>query len=190
MAKVVAEGTFQYKPQSYAVPFCGVQASQTWHDLLLWEMFFNEHTEVNGLIELGSGNGGLSLFFAMQCYQREIEFNTFDNQNFVNTRSNLGRLLGMGSKFTQTNVFGAGREIIERLIHTDSLHPLILFCDNGNKPREFAEFGGLLRSGDYIAAHDYGVEFFDHDAMAFPVTPIQLDECIKLNSITRWYQKL
>lgn len=33
-----------------------------------------------------------------------------------------------------------------------------IYCDNGNKPKEFATYAPLLRPGDLIAAHDYGTE--------------------------------
>lgn len=41
--------------------------------------------------------------------------------------------------------------------------PAIIFCDNGNKPRELTAYAPLCNVGDYICVHDYPNEVTDKD---------------------------
>ena len=49
-------------------------------------------------------------------------------------------------------------EIIETVTRFMAEQALI-YCDNGNKVGEFSTYAPLLKHGDIIMAHDYGVEF-------------------------------
>ena len=57
-----------------------------------------------------------------------------------------------------------GKKKVTSLLQT-SLHPLLLFCDDGDKPLEFAAFVPHLRPGDHVGVHDWGLEFFLKDTV-------------------------
>ena len=65
--------------------------------------------------------------------------------------------------------------------------PLILFCDNGNKKREFREFVPFLKSGDFVVVHDWGSEFLQKDVIYW-VNDLLGDVCDKFGSRTRFFE--
>lgn len=178
---------WQYNPHRYPLPFLGIQASQTWDDLHLWERFFNEHP-LRRVVELGTGNGGMAVFLTLQCVQRGVEFWTLDNQHWLDWTQGVPALLGMHSRSIVADLFKEGRARIEALLSSDEGHPLCLFCDNGDKRREWREFVPLLRAGDFIAVHDWGVEFTAADAVG-AVSPIMAEWCEARGSMTRWFRR-
>jgi hypothetical protein len=42
-------------------------------------------------------------------------------------------------------------------------HPIAIFFDNGDKPREWKLFAHLLSPGDFCIVHDWGTEFSEKD---------------------------
>lgn len=158
--------------------FMGIKVQQAWGDLGIWERFFNNHP-VRTFIELGSGHGGSSLFFALQCYERGIQFHTFDNQRNFDTEKGLHGLLGTKNTFHNINIFGEeGNEApyIRALIGSCP-HPLAIFFDNGHKPREWQLFAPLTLPGDYCIVHDWGTEFKEGDIGNVRVEQIMTDMC-------------
>lgn len=174
-------------PRGYPHTFLSLPATQTWDDLLGWELFFNAHP-LAGFVELGTGDGGMSLYLALQCAQRGITFMTVDHQRWIDAgRGVMGMLAGAGRfRFECVTLLEEpGNSVVRDFLAAH--HPVMLYCDDGNKPREWATFVPGLRAGDYVAAHDYGVEFFDANATG-PVHPVMLDWCQREKSITRWYK--
>lgn len=150
--------------------FMGDDMAQAWPDLLIWEALFNQYP-MRTFVELGSGHGGLALFFALQCYQRGIEFHTYDNQWLMPFDEPLPKLMGLKDKFHFVDIFNDGKDGIVRLLQ-DCPRPLGIFFDDGDKPREWATFGPLTRPGDIIAVHDWGTEFKEADIGSLPVVRI------------------
>ena len=56
----------------------GVEMSQTWEDLELYEKLLNHHRGLKSVVELGTGQGGFSLYLYYQCLRRGIKFATYD----------------------------------------------------------------------------------------------------------------
>jgi len=137
----------------------GIRAYQDWDDLKHWETFFNGH-RLGSLIELGTGAGAMSAYLFMQCELRGVWFAaTFDH------RLPLAPLHRMRIPFIRGDVLG-DPAIVESAIlasHEQSDAPLVIFCDNGNKPQEVELYAPMLRAGDYIAVHDWGTEFLEGD---------------------------
>ena len=73
------------------------------------------------------------------------------------------------------------RELIESLPK-----PLVLFCDNGNRPLEWNRFVPLLSTGDFAAVHDWGTEFHESNLDPYP-TPFMQEECEITQSMTRFF---
>lgn len=151
--------------------FMGISWSQEWQDIPIWETFFNEYP-IKTFIELGTGDGGMSLFFALQCYQRGIKFHTFDNQTWLNFTQGLPVLLDIRSAFHNIDIFtDDGKKQIYEIIQV-SPKPLAIFFDDGDKPREWQTFGAVTSPGDFCIVHDWGVEFQEGDIGDLPVERI------------------
>jgi len=145
-----------------ASKFMGIDMSQEWPDLWIWETFFNENP-IRTFVELGTGVGGMTLLFALQCYQRGIEFHTFDNQTFFDFSHGLSALLNIRPRFHFVDLFS--REGINQMTEIIALspHPLAIFFDDGDKPHEWRLFAPLTSPGDFCIVHDWGTEFLDKD---------------------------
>lgn len=150
--------------------FMGENMAQGWPDLLIWEAFFNNYP-IKTFIELGTGHGGLALFFALQCYQRGISFDTFDNIKSFKENNALTEMIGLNDKFHNIDIFKEGSGIISNLI-TAGPHPVAIFFDNGDKPREWKTFAPLTSKGDFLIVHDWGTEFGEQDVVDVPVQRI------------------
>lgn len=172
---------WQYDPRSYSVPFMGLKCGQAWDDLLLWERFFNLY-QARAVFELGTGGGGLALFLALQCYQRGLGFATLDSQDWFDKKG-LPALLKMNCY--SIDLWHGGVEIVKGFIAAH--YPVCLFCDDGDKPREWATLGPELKPGDFIAVHDWEVEFKPENIGILPVKMIMREECEAQGSITRWF---
>src|SRR5471030_863845 len=83
--------------------FCGVPAAQTWNDLALWEVFF-DRARVASVIELGTFQGGMALFFAMQGRARGFKTVTVDNNTDRCDASSL--LLDLGCEVLRMDLLG------------------------------------------------------------------------------------
>ena len=176
--------------------FMGMDVVQTWEDFGIWEVFFNTYP-VQTMIELGTGHGGLALFFAMQCRQRGILYHSYDNVCSFDCTTGLPALLDMGNAFHHVNIFGSEpyeMPSILNLIHT-APRPVAMFFDDGDKPREWRTFAPHLQPGDFCAVHDWGTEFGAGDIGDVPVENILKDYCdarpvSPRNWYTMWFRKV
>ena len=138
----------------------GIPMLQLWTDLRLWEWVLSNHP-VRTVIELGTGNGAFSIYLALQCHMRGLCFVTLDRNpcgNLARAPLSIRQIVGdMWSSEVQAELRA---HLAER--------PCLLFCDGGNKPREFQTFTPWLTPGDIVAVHDAGTEF-NHDNDAKPV---------------------
>ena len=141
----------------FRTSFFGVRAIQHWSDVALWECLFNEH-EIKTVIELGSGGHGLSIIFALNAVTRGLELITIDRKRYDSIDWPLPKLLGLEDTFHALDIFGNGRKKLIDYI-SSAQRPLLLFCDNGDKAKEFATFVPCLQPGDYVGVHDWGLSF-------------------------------
>lgn len=162
--------------------FLGVPMKQLWSDFAVWERFFNEY-KIASLIEIGTGDGGLSLYFNLQAQQRRFTFWTYD----VNQPQVLNTVLGesLRRSFTREDVW---KPQFASLI-TVATKPLMLFCDGGHKSREMQTFVPLLKHGDFAACHDWPGEISEKDIEPIKhiVKPFWHEECEQLQSWTRFW---
>lgn len=121
-------------------------AAQHYLDLHAWQKFFHNYS-VETLIELGTGSGSFSLWLKKQV----PNFLTYDNQQPYHDIP----------EFRNVDILGESEEIIKAIDYADG--PFLLFCDNGNKPREVEIYSKYLKSGDYLAVHDFYIEIMPED---------------------------
>lgn len=161
--------------------FAGFPIAQTWTDLALWEEFLNRHP-VASLVELGTWQGGMAAFLALQARARGIQFTTIDHQSGQMRSSELVNFLGASSLVRDIFEPGFMRTVLD-LAPT----PRLLFCDNGNKRRELSEIAPLLGPGDYVAVHDWHSEAGPEDIPATWFAIFEA-ECEKVSSLTRYFR--
>lgn len=137
---------------------------QTWADLFIWEKFLNI-AGAKSLIELGSGEGFFSLWLGCQCYQRDMEFLTVDEDVPAALQTPLAMAMTTWWQFRQFDIFEDTSRIEYHIARYPK--PLILLCDNGDKKREFETFVPMLDPGDYVVVHDLGQEFHPADVEPF-----------------------
>ena len=102
------------------------------------------------IIELGTGTGASANFFAWHsCYVERVY--TFDKQTekrLVTAKNTVYR----GQDIFDGKTIGEIEEIVQKNAKC------LIFCDNGDKRKEFAIYSGLLKENDLIAVHDFGTE--------------------------------
>jgi len=181
-------GATMIPPGLHASTYLGVPAFQNWGDMMMWERVFNEHPYMKSVVELGTCDGGMSTYFLLQARQRGMAFHTFDIGRSPMIDAGVAKELGLAEHFTRCDIFEGSQ--VQELLSRDDMHPLLLYCDNGNKPREFATFVPYLRPGDIVATHDWGTEFQEKDIVpvAALVRPIHQEECDKSGSVTRFFR--
>lgn len=178
----------------WSVKFLGVQTVQYWADFLVWEKLLDAHPWLRTAVELGALRGGFSLYLLLQCTERRMGFATFD-QNYpealdtvIGQQAHLRDHWIAGDMFDDQSAGGA----LKTILADAAAHPLVLFCDGGNKPKEFQTFVPLLWAGDLVAVHDYNTEFGDGDAepVKHLVERIFVDECQEHGSFTVFYRRV
>ncbi len=131
--------------------------------LTLWSKILKQ-ARYSRVIELGTANGNFSLYLYLWCISRGSKFYTYDIKNdWGNGNRALKDLLNFKDHFYEVDIFEKKDEIIE-LIKKDGR--TIIFCDNGNKIKEFQIFAPELKVGDLIAVHDWNMEIRDEDIRA------------------------
>lgn len=163
--------------------FGGIPVAQHWVDFLVWETILNEHEDdgLKWIVELGTWTGGFSFWLDAQARARGMYFNTYDavSPSSAGGPDDDRRVPG----FRQVDVF-AWADRLRLTLQVDD--PGVLFCDNGNKPRELREFALAMPSGSLVAVHDWGTESGPGDVPDGLVAIHEgfLDE---MQSITRWF---
>lgn len=163
--------------------FGGIRALQTWADFLLWELVLNAHYELAGIAELGTAEGGFALYLHAQAQARRLEFRTYDRQ---------APPTGIPC-FEELDVFANAGKVRAQLPS-----PGILFCDNGDKPREVALYAPLLRAGELLVVHDWSDEGKGHgaaeigpaDIPADLLRMVHEDICLELGADSRVFVRI
>jgi len=135
--------------------FLGKELSQTPKVFWLWELVLKGQ-DFARFIDIGTWRGNLSFYFHLFCLERNAEFYTFDTRRkWGLDLSELKEKLEFGKHFKQMDIFQHIEEI-GNLIKKEG--KTIIFCDDGNKPREFNTFSPYLKVADIIAVHDWNTE--------------------------------
>lgn len=136
----------------------GVEAAHTWLQVatLLWGL---DTYGIQAVVELGTWKGGLGVMLATAAYLGKwsyvgIESNdTIINRDFTQVVMDAGEPewadLWVADVFDPATIARVSARIAKRPA------PALIYCDDGDKPRELRTYAPALRLGDYIAAHDY-----------------------------------
>lgn len=137
--------------------FLGNLARQTPESFRMWEQLLHKGNFAR-VVELGTWEGGLSLYFALFCIENKMEFYTFDHIGYLPTT--LKKLINFDKYWVKLDIF-KNFEFIGNLIKKSGR--TLLFCDGGDKAREFNTLAKYLKVGDVIGAHDWGFEILQSD---------------------------
>lgn len=167
------------------VTYLGVRMQQNRADFLLWEFFFyRHHAKVQHVLELGTYIGGFSIYLLLQCIQYNLRFNTYDHKDLRN-ETKIARELHLERHFTKLDLLS---EANAKSIMSNCLHPALVYCDNGNKPKEMKLFSKYAQRGDIFAVHDWNIEFFpQHKPANLEYMPDMQEEAASAGSLTRFF---
>ncbi len=118
------------------------------------EQVLSENQDITRVLELGTGFGGLTLFFGLHMQNRVGKVLTFDivkkfRPEWTKWTATLPIVFEERNVFMQDTVAHA-RDFIQE-------GRALVFCDDGDKKREFPLYATLLKPNDLIMAHDWGV---------------------------------
>ncbi len=133
-----------------------------------------ENPQVRGILEIGTGNGALTVLLGCWGRRLGIPVATYD--------IDMGRsapvrpvLSALGVSIHEEDCFS--EESRKRIAGFLSDHaPVYLLCDGGDKPREMRTFGPLLSPGSLLSGHDWGLEITEKD-----ITPL-----LETHGFSRW----
>lgn len=148
--------------------FMGAGMSQSYVAIYFFE-YYQEAHQFEYIVEFGSQKGSLSTYFAnMAAISERFIFDTFEwnKAQDWNNRVNEGaghwfEKLAQISPYINTyeaDVFS--QETYDHVMDNVQQFKTFIFCDGGDKAKEFNLYAPFLKSGDCIAVHDWGHEIF------------------------------
>jgi len=139
--------------------------AQTWSALTMLTKTLSENRDIKRVVELGTGTGGLTLFFGANMLQRNGKVLSFDIEP-TQSRQAQRDFEKLNIVFEHRDVFEEESiKIAKKFIEDERA---LIFCDNGRKTKEFHTYAKILKKNDLIMAHDWRIE----------ITPRYLDKQI------------
>jgi cephalosporin hydroxylase len=146
--------------------YMGAGMSQNYASIYFQE-YYIESNRFDYVVEFGSQKGALSTYLAnMAALTESYVFDTYEM--FPDQDWNIRRNEGAGHWFSKlaeispyinyhhTNVFT--EETYNHVKENLEQFKTYIFCDGGDKAREFNMYAPLLKQGDRIAVHDWNME--------------------------------
>lgn len=122
-----------------------------------------ENTDILRVVELGTGHGGMSLFFGSCINGRGGKVLTVDQVRLMDGGYDSWNALAekCNVRFLQMDVFRP--EAVQEVSNFIKDYRALVFCDDGDKKREIPLYAEILKKGDLLLAHDYNCEFTSKD---------------------------
>lgn len=171
--------------------FLGRKMMQTERAVWLWEKILSQ-IEFKRIVEIGTSSGNFSLYLFLLCIESGARFYTYDKRHYLSKLvtkrfkniSLVKELTNFGGYFSKLNVF-ENEKLVADVIQQEG--KTILFCDGGNKIREYNTFVKYLKNGDIVVVHDWMSEIFP-EQLEYKLEPIFAEEC-KEEGMTKFFQK-
>ena len=146
--------------------FMGGGMSQNWLAIPFFEYYF-EANRFEYIVEFGSQKGCLSTYFAnLAAITEAFFFETYEL--FPDTDWNRRETEGVGHWYERLAEISPYINYFHQDVFSDETvnhvkgnveeYKTFIFCDGGDKAKEFNTYAPLLKPGDCIAAHDWGIE--------------------------------
>lgn len=160
--------------------------AQTDRAVWLWETILTR-MEFDRLIEIGTYKGNFSFFLFLYCIQRKKEFITYDIRNWqeLDHKAHLKNRLNFNESFKKKSIFD-DLEFLKLKIQESGVS--VVFCDGGNKVKEFNVLSSFLKKGDVIAVHDYKTEVDPAKLILKNFHPLFQNLCFQ-EGMTMFYEK-
>jgi tRNA A58 N-methylase Trm61 len=152
--------------------------SQSHGAIHLWDKILRSH-QFSRILEFGTTHGVFSFYLKLWAMKLKADFYTFDR------RPRKNRVFDIHKNFHAWDIFEHEAEIGAII---NSQGQSIIFCDNGDKPREVQVFSRYMKPGDIIAVHDWMTEVFP-EHIPKDLEPIYEKECQK-EGMTKVFKKL
>ena len=147
--------------------FMGGGMSQSYAAIYFFEYYFEAH-RFQYIVEIGSQKGALSTYFAnLAGVTESVFFDTFElypdaawNQRIHEGCGHWFKKLSEISPYI--NFYHQDTFSTESFNHIkenmDQFDSTFIFCDGGDKIKEFQMYAPLMKKGDRIGVHDWGLE--------------------------------
>lgn len=133
----------------------GFKMAQTWSAIYALEQLLTANKDITRILDLGTGEGGLTIFWGLQMAARNGSVLSFDIKKWMHPSwFELAKKLPI--KFMQRDVFD--QSTIQLAADFIKKGRTLVFCDASNKPKSLNIYSRLLKKNDLIMAHDWGVE--------------------------------
>ena len=163
----------QFKDHGMIWPM-GIPVSQSWHEIGAILSIVHEY-KIFRFVELGIEHGGLGVLLSLRPYiskafkylgieisKEKVQPNLFDRiKRMKNSTIRIDDCLSAASSF-----------VVWEFIQDEKA---LVFCDNGNKPKEFQIYSGIIKPGDLLLVHDYPREFNEENSDFNLLDRIELD---------------
>jgi hypothetical protein len=133
-----------------------------------------KYTDPARFLEIGTANGGLSIFLALVC--KTFSFDVTDYRAYRPLHNALGIDFRLGDVFQHVDEIG-------KIIQEEGCS--IVMCDGGCKPMEFRTFAPFLKVGDIIMAHDYTT-----DPQRWPFSEIKIEDVEDIDYLEPFLQEV
>jgi len=139
----------------------GAVMGQTFPALFIFEWLLNFYP-VEQIVEIGTGCGGLTVYLQTQANIRGLDFVTYDARMRLDDKNNriiANKPINMKKyiNYRTGNVFE--KDVRNEVRETLKKKVTLLYCDNGNKPREMKTFVPYCLKGSVVGTHDWNGQF-------------------------------
>tara|TARA_Y100000310_G_scaffold170314_1_gene170456 strand:- start:1067 stop:1738 length:672 start_codon:yes stop_codon:yes gene_type:complete len=151
--------------------YMGAGMSQNYLAIPWFEYYLDAH-QFEYIAEFGSQKGCLSTYFANYAgITEKVFFDTFelfpDKDWWSRPNEGAGHWFKKLAEISpyinyhHQDVFS--KKTIDHVSENIKEYKTFIFCDGGDKVKEFNTYAPLLKPGDCIAVHDWGVEIHMHE---------------------------
>ena len=138
--------------------FLGARQQHTYWLYKVIDDILVNNPQILKFVEIGTGQGALSIVLGLHAAKRNTSLLTFDTNNRHPKVAMLFPLLNI--VYHELNCFSLETKGI---LISHMVAPTFFFCDGDSKPKEFSTFVPMLPPNSVVAVHDYSVEIKDSD---------------------------
>jgi len=139
--------------------FTGIPMQQTWTAIYALNRFIQNEPDLVRIVDLGSGYGGLTLFFGMCMKNRGGKVLSMD---LISPHFNPVGLVPV--TFRRIDIFTPEAiALVKKFLRNGGQN--LIFCDDGHKPDELNTYGKLLKPLDFIMVHDFRSEITEKEVL-------------------------
>jgi cephalosporin hydroxylase len=139
--------------------FAGYGIQQSWSALFMLNRVLDESKDIQRVVELGTGSGGLAIFFGLIMHNRAGKVITIDTT--MPNQATLKDFEYLNIEYLQVDVFSD--KALDHIKDFIKGYRVLVLCDNGCKKKEFPLYTNIIKSNDLIMAHDWLAEIFKED---------------------------